>query len=127
MLIKIARSSIFRRSVGWLFEHLNSILPVNRLYETQLLLAFDHPKPVYPIHILIVPKKAITDLMDLAGQPDQYRIDLIEDILRCVRELVAKKNLETDGYRLIINGGSYQDVQEFHLHLVSGENLVKAN
>ena len=108
-----------------MFEHLNPILPVNRLYKTSLLLAFYNPKPVYPIHILIVPKKAIRDLASLADQPDLYRSELMEDVLRCVREMVFRMNLEKLGYRLIVNGGSYQEVGELHFHLVSGEHSPK--
>ena len=104
-----------------MFEHMNSILPLDRLYESPLLLAFIHPKPVYPIHILIVPKKAIRDVLDLAEQPEPYRLELLEDMLRCVRELVLEMHLEEVGYRIIVNGGSYQEVRELHFHLVSGE------
>ena len=104
-----------------MFEHLNSILPLDRLYESPLLLAYYHPEPVYPIHILIVPKKTIRDVLDLAERSDEYRLELLEEVLRCVRELVLKMHLEEVGYRIIVNGGSYQKVGELHFHLVSGE------
>jgi histidine triad (HIT) family protein len=104
-----------------MFEHLNAFLPVNRVLETQHLLAFRHPKPAYPIHILIVPKKSISDLTGLAAQPVEYRSALMDELLYCVRELVLVLKLEKPGYRLIVNGGGYQDVGELHFHLVSGE------
>ena len=105
MLIKLARSNVGRRTVGWMFEHLNALLPVDRVLETQHLLAFRHPKPAYPIHILIVPKKSIPDLSGLVDQPGEYRSALMEELLYCVRELVLQFNLEKPGYRLIVNEG----------------------
>ena len=121
MLLKLARSNVGRRIVGGMFEHLNAFLPVNRMLETQHLIAFRHPKPAYPIHILIVPKKSIPDLSCLADQPGEYRSALMEELLYCVRDLVLQMNLERRGYRLIVNGGGYQEVGELHFHLVSGE------
>ena len=63
-------------------------------------------------------------MLGLADQPDQYRSELMEDLLRCVGDLVLKMNLEVPGYRLIVNGGSYQEVGELHFHLVSGKALA---
>jgi diadenosine tetraphosphate (Ap4A) HIT family hydrolase len=34
---------------------------------------------------------------------------------------VEQLHLQDSGYRLIINGGKYQTVEQLHLHLVSGE------
>jgi diadenosine tetraphosphate (Ap4A) HIT family hydrolase len=42
------------------------------------------------------------------------------DLLSCVSRLVVSFNLGKPGYRLIVNGGGYQDVPELHFHLVSG-------
>ena len=33
------------------------------------------------------------------------------------REIINKRGLEEDGYSLVINGGSKQDVKQVHLHL----------
>ncbi|MEZ4510613.1 MAG: hypothetical protein R3C62_01950 [Chloroflexota bacterium] len=35
------------------------LIPVQRLRETATLLAFHHPKPSYPLHILLVPKRPL--------------------------------------------------------------------
>jgi histidine triad (HIT) family protein len=123
MLIKGARSGFGSRIIGWMFAHMSWLLAVDRLYESPILLAFQHPKPGYPVHILIVPKRAIRDLAALAELPDSYENTLMKEVLCCVRELVQKLNLEEAGYRLIVNGGRYQDVVELHFHLVSGEMI----
>ena len=42
-----------------MFAHMSFALPVNRLIETETLIAFRHPTPAWAVHILIVPKKVI--------------------------------------------------------------------
>ncbi len=92
-------------------------IPVKRLYETGALMAFMHPQPAYPLHILIVPKQAVPSLLDL--QPGEaFSQAFFHDLLDCVRTLVQQFDLEKSGYRLIINGGEYQEVGQLHFHLV---------
>lgn len=91
-------------------------IPVNRLRETETLIAFRHPRPSYPLHILIVPKKALTSPADLKPEDAEFLVDLFAT----VGSLVSEYELETPGYRLIANGGSFQNVPQLHFHLISG-------
>ncbi len=88
-------------------------IPVKRLRETDTLLAFHHPKPSYPVHILLVPKKAISALTDLSAADDTF----LAEVFVTAKELVHELNLTT-GYRLILNGGEYQEVPQLHFHLI---------
>jgi histidine triad (HIT) family protein len=97
-------------------------IPVHRLRETDSLIAFHHPKPTYPLHILLVPKKAITDLTAL----DPSDTGFLSDLISTVQDLVAEFNLGQVGYRLITNGGQYQDIPQLHFHLIS-DNPVKSS
>jgi histidine triad (HIT) family protein len=105
-------------------EHMSFALPVDRLVETPRLVAFRHPKPAYPVHILIVPKKDVRDLVDLSAWDEGFVAGFSGDLLACVTRLVQELNLEAVGYRLIVNGGPYQEVPVLHFHLVSGGNRV---
>ena len=118
MLISLARSFVGRLVVGWEFEKMSFAIPVNRLRETETLIAFRHPKPNYPVHILLVPKKALGDLSEL----DDADAPFLGDLFKTVQSLVDEFELETAGYRLIVNGGSFQEVPQLHFHLIS-ENL----
>jgi histidine triad (HIT) family protein len=91
-------------------------IPVNRLRETKTLITFRHPRPSYPLHILIVPKKALNSLVDLGSEDAEFLVDLFAT----VGSLVSEFELEAAGYRLIANGGSFQDVPQLHFHLISG-------
>lgn len=116
VLFKLARSSLVGGFVGWLFAHMSFVIPVNRLHETKTLVAFHHPKPSYPVHILLVPKRQLPNLMAVGGG----ETDFFTDLYRVVQELVAELNLEEPGYTLLVNGGAYQDVPQLHFHLISG-------
>jgi histidine triad (HIT) family protein len=107
------------RPVGWfvreVFAHMSFAIPVQRLRETSTLLAFHHPRPSYPLHILLVPKRNYRSLLDVEPQDSAF----LGDLLRTVQDLVREFGLEQGGYRLVANGGSNQDVPILHFHLIS--------
>jgi len=114
LLFTIARWKIVGRLIGWVFEHMPNLLPVKRILETDNLLVFEHPKPVYALHLLIIPKKAISDFSKVDGDSEIWK-----QLPAVVASLVKKFNLQNDGYRLITNVGEYQEVAQLHFHLVS--------
>jgi histidine triad (HIT) family protein len=91
------------------------MLPVDRLRETKTLIAFHHPDPSNPTHILIVPKRKYRTLMDLPIDD----AELMRDLFGVAQELITELGLEKAGYRLIVNGGNAQDIQHLHFHLIS--------
>lgn len=113
------RSKAGARFLGWYFTHMTFTLPVHRLRETSTLIAFDHPRPAYPVHILIIPRRAYTSLMDVPTADAAFWSDLTLTVQSLVREF----RLEQAGYRLITNGGPYQEVPQLHFHLVSGDPI----
>jgi histidine triad (HIT) family protein len=113
----VARTRAGQFIIGWFFEHMSFAIPAKRIKETTTLVAFHHPKPAYPVHILLVPKKSLKSLEALSADDN----DLIIELFNIVRNLVDEFNLGKSGYRLIVNGGSYQEIQQLHFHLVSGK------
>lgn len=93
-------------------------LPVERLCETSTLLAFHHPAPAYPLHILLVPKRPIASLAGLDPAADA---DFLSDVFATAQQLVSRFKLGEGGYRLIVNGGKFQDFPYLHFHLVSDQ------
>ena len=88
------------------------LIPAKRLRTTEYLLAFHHPKPSHPFHVVLVPKKAISSFNDL-----DPRDPFLTDLVSIVHSLVAEYQLSA--YRLIVNGGEYQDFPHLHFHLIS--------
>lgn len=117
LLTKLARIKRFQILIGWIFAHMSFMIPLDKLIETKHWIAFHHPQPSYPIHILLVPKKALPNL--LAVSP--IDTELISELIPTVQKIVTDQNLDQTGYRLIVNGGAYQDIAQLHFHLVSGE------
>ena len=88
-------------------------IPAERLRETDNLLAFYHPKPSYPFHVILVPRQAVPTLMEL----DPANVAFLSDLFATVQSLVTEFQLSA--YRLIVNGGEYQDFRHLHFHLIS--------
>ncbi|MFA6081815.1 MAG: HIT domain-containing protein [Patescibacteria group bacterium] len=96
---------------------LNDKIKVNIIKETDMVLAFFHTKPSWAFHVVIVPKthiSNITELKDLA---------IIEEIFKIAQEIINNNNLKAINYRIITNGGGFQDSKHLHFHLVSGDKL----
>jgi histidine triad (HIT) family protein len=117
LLIKLARIKRIQILIRWTFAHMSFMIPLDRLIETEHWIAFRHPKPAYPIHILLVPKKALSNLLAISP----IDTELIGELIPIVQKIITDENLEQTGYRLITNGGVYQDIPQLHFHLVSGE------
>ena len=107
----------FATFVGWMFAHMSFAIPVKRLRETDTLMAFRHPKPAYPFHVLIVPKKAVASLAEL----DPADTAFLTDLMSTVQSLVEEFKLPA--YRLIVNGGEFQDFPQLHFHLISSDSI----
>jgi histidine triad (HIT) family protein len=104
--------------IGWIFEHMSFVIPVKRLRETETLLAFYHPKPAYPFHVLLVPKKSVVSLQEFDSKDSVFLIDLYSTVQSLVDEF------QLAAYRLIVNGGEYQDFPQLHFHLISPSPLA---
>ena len=65
-----------------------------------------------------MPKIAIRAFSDLEpGSP------FLADLVIAAQSLVAENRLAS--YRLIVNGGEYQEFPHLHFHLVSGKSYVE--
>jgi histidine triad (HIT) family protein len=96
-----------------MFEHMSFAIPVKRLRETETLMAFHHPRPAYPFHVLVVPKKAVLSLQELDATDTAFLTDLYSTVQNLVKEF------QLSAYRLIVNGGEFQDFPHLHFHLIS--------
>jgi histidine triad (HIT) family protein len=92
-------------------------VPVKRLHETSTLIAFYHPKPAYPFHVLLVPKKVVLSLKDLDTTDTSFLTDLYSTVQ------IIVDDFQLSAYRLIMNGGEYQDFPQLHFHLISNVGM----
>ena len=92
-------------------------IKVKKIRETPKLLAYHHTKPSWEKHIVIVPKEHVKTLMLLKDK------DLIGEIFEMAREIIKEMSLDKTNFRIITNGGEFQDSKHLHFHLVSGKEL----
>lgn len=103
----------FAPLIGWVFAHMSFVIPVKRLSETKTLMAFRHPRPAYAFHVLLVPKKAVASLNEFDSTDTAFLTDLFSTVQHLVNEF------QLPAYRLIVNGGEFQDFPQLHFHLIS--------
>ena len=116
-LFLLTNTFLGRFLIRILFSKMSFLIPTKRLRETDTLLAFYHPKPSYPVHILLMPKAEMDSFQALDTGDSAFMADLVSTAQSLVKEL----GLAEKGYRLIVNGGEYQDFPHLHFHLISGD------
>jgi diadenosine tetraphosphate (Ap4A) HIT family hydrolase len=121
LAFKIALHPTVGSLVGYGFEYVAPLLPVQKLFLTSKTIVFYHPHPAWKTHYLIVPRKKIKNLFWLTEAP---RHDYFRDVLLCAAKVIGEK-LEPSSYALIVNGGKRQDVLQVHFHLTGEERYVE--
>ena len=112
LFYRFANTPVGRFLIGWIIAHMSFAIPLQRLRETETLLAFYHPQPSHPFHVIILPKKDIRSFAELAPA-DLF----LADIVTVAQSLIDEFHLPA--YRLIVNGGEYQEFPHLHFHLIS--------
>ena len=85
--------------------------------ETSTILAFHHTKPAYEFHIVIVPRIHVARLDEVKD------MIIIKEIFEIAKKVIIRFGLYETNFRIITNGGSFQDSMHLHFHLVSGDKL----
>ncbi len=96
-------------------------IPSEKVYEDDEILAFKDINPVAPVHVLVVPKKHIANLLEVKDE-DNY---IIGKIYKTINKIAKDLNIEEDGFRVIVNCGkdAGQEVMHLHFHLLGGRKL----
>ena len=97
-------------------------IPSRIVVEKDGLVAFHDTKPQAPTHVLIVPKRHIGTLNDLAATD----ADMVGRLILLGAEVAKDLGLDQSGYRLVFNtgAGAGQTVLHIHLHLLGGRALA---
>ncbi len=91
------------------------------VYESEYSLAFRDINPIAPAHILVIPKKRMARIANLADVDPMYAGMFMRDIA-----IVAKQmGLEDNGYRVVFNSGAFgqQTVEYLHAHIIGGRKM----
>ncbi|SRR6266480_286143 len=100
-------------------EALSGRTPVQKVIETDEVLAFYHTRPFYPVHVVVIPKRHIGSLLTLETEDNNLLLELL-----AVVQQVASQIVQAHGAcRVLTNLGAYQDSKHLHWHVAFGEPL----
>jgi histidine triad (HIT) family protein len=96
-------------------------IPARIAYQDEEVIAFHDIDPQGPVHMLVVPKRHVTSLLDLGPGDDA----VVGSLVRRARDLAQEAGLAERGFRLVLNCGedAGYSVYHIHLHLVGGRKL----
>ena len=96
-------------------------VPSTKVYEDEEMLAFRDIAPVTPTHILLVPKEHISTVCD--AQPEHAA--LLGRMLLKASDIARQEQIDSSGFRLVINTGddSGRTIMHLHLHILGGRPM----
>lgn len=96
-------------------------VPSQVIYQDEEIFAFRDINPMAPTHVLVIPKKHIDSLADVADE----ETPLIGRMVKIANRIAREEDVVESGYRLIISSGKDggQIVPHLHMHLLGGRNL----
>lgn len=101
---------------------LRGAIPCEKVFEDPHVMAFHDIAPKAPVHILVLPKGAYTDMDDFTKRASAEEITAL---FRALGDIARANGLDKSGYRVISNCGEdgRQEVPHLHLHLLGGRKL----
>ncbi len=96
-------------------------IPSQILYQDEDVVVFPDVRPLTPVHLLVIPRKHITSLAEMAGD----ETPIIGKMVKVANQVAREQGISESGYRLTINSGADagQVVFHLHMHLMGGRHL----
>ena len=96
-------------------------IPSSKVFENDQVFAFRDINPQAPFHVLVVPKKHVASVAEIA----QLDNDEIAACLHAVAQIASEASL-TGGFRVISNCGpdACQSVPHLHFHILGGRQMA---
>lgn len=97
--------------------------PCQKIYEDEIIICFENIYKEAAIHWLMVPKGEYVCFDDFMSKADP---EIISKFFQAIHKIAHEHGLDKKGYKLVTNNGASagQSVFHFHVHLLSGENLM---
>lgn len=93
-------------------------IPATKVYEDAAAFAFADTNPQAPTHVLVVPKRHLADIGELAADRETSAA-----LVGAIRAVVEQESLAS--YRVVFNTGAQagQSVFHVHAHLLAGRQM----
>lgn len=98
----------------------NGVIPSDKVYEDEQVLAFNDIDPQAPVHFLVIPKQHIESCAAVDGESSA----LVAHIFEVIAGIAKEKGLES--FRVVSNTGDQagQSVKHLHFHVLSGRDMT---
>ena len=95
-------------------------VPAGIVHEDEDVVAFRDLSPQAPTHVLVIPKRHVASLSDMA----EADAALLGAMMLAAKKIALAAGL-TGGYRVVTNSGpdGGQSVSHFHLHVLGGRPM----
>ena len=96
-------------------------IPASIVYEDDRVLAFNDINPQAPAHVLVIPKRHIESLNELAPGDDA----IVGEVVRRAAAIAKERGISAGGFRTVFNTNrdAGQTVFHVHLHLLGGRPM----
>jgi histidine triad (HIT) family protein len=97
-------------------------IPATIVHEDDTLVAFADLNPQAPLHVLVIPRRHISTLNDLADGDDV----LVGSMQRAAAAVAKAHGYSERGFRTVMNcnADAGQTVFHIHLHMLAGRGLT---
>ena len=90
----------------------NKKLETNIVYEDETVMAFLDNDPINEGHVLLIPKEHYLDVDELPSDVLCHLMNVSQKIV-----IAIKKVYLPDGYSIMQNGGAFNDIGHYHMHI----------
>lgn len=96
-------------------------IPATVVRQDEHTVAFRDLDPKAPLHVLVIPRKHIASINDIADADAA----VMGALLIAARDVAASEGIAESGYRLVVNTGAAanQTVHHVHLHVMGGRDM----
>ena len=96
-------------------------ISVEKVYEDEFVVAFPDLSPQAPVHILVIPKKPVKNLLDLGPEDREMAGSLLLACAAVARQL----GIDSSGVRVVFHAGedAGQTVLHLHAHVLGGRKF----
>jgi histidine triad (HIT) family protein len=100
----------------------NKEIKSNFIYEDEEIVVFKDLNPVAPVHLLAIPKKHISSIMEI-GELEE---SISARILKVISKIAKDMNIDEEGFRVVTNtgDGAGQSVKHLHFHILGGRKFT---
>ena len=96
-------------------------LPAKIVHEDADAVAFEDVNPQAPTHVLVIPRKHIATINDLAPEDDA----VVGEMYRVAAAVARQRGIAETGWRTVMNANrdAGQSVFHIHLHVLGGRRM----